>query len=148
MLILRGNRGLLTACDTTLRSPQYYQQVLKKLRKEMRKHPSAVAIASNQVLLNTDGEAPAAFLYKGRLYINPSYEGIGEVKEEFEVCLSDITKAHHVRRFVDLKVSYYLLEVHHHQLVLKSHTMSGFDAVVFQHETDHLSGVPIWSGAL
>lgn len=148
MIVERGNAGLVTPCDFSVRSVKEYKKVRKKLLKAFNACPQAVAIASNQVLANEYGEAPAAFLFEGKLYINPTYEEpklfqvslyIGSV----ERCLSDITNQHTVKRWNLIQVEYLLLD--RCSLYPKRQLLCGQEAVVFQHETDHLRGVTLWT---
>lgn len=147
MIIKRGNIGLTARCDFSVRSVKEYKKVRKELLKVFNACPQAVALASNQVLANEYGEAPAAFLFEGKLYINPTYSVADDLdytaQYELEVCLSDITQGNKVRRWNLIQAEYLLLRGN--SLYPKRQLLSGQEAVVFQHETDHLLGVPIWT---
>lgn len=152
-MVFRGNKGLLVGCDRTLLSPKEYLKLQQTMLTELRKHPTAIAIASNQVLKNNSGRVPAAFLtIEGDLYISPSY--VVEPSNFLantpyynnEVCLSDMTQMHKVLREPVIRVSYHYLAPTRsgHKLRQETRVLFGQEAAMFQHETDHLNGKPIW----
>ncbi len=144
------SKGLSTPCDYTLRSAIEYKRIRKQLIKAFNKFPNAAAIASNQVLFNENGEAPAVFLYRGDLYINPTYETIAGSASymHLEGCLSLVGPTFDVERQEVVRVTYRVLKMRGLLLQIsqpETHIVRGFEAAVFQHEIMHLRGVTIYS---
>ena len=89
---------------------------------------------------------------KARVYINPKIEKkygekvfpkiVGEDKKEedfLEGCLSFPGYFGTVKRFLEIEVSWD--EIMKGNLVRKQKSLNGFEAIVWQHESDHLDGV-------
>lgn len=102
-------------------------------------YPSGVGLAANQVglLINLcvidikrDANNPIVL-------INPKYYGIGSLVESKEVCLSFPNNLVTVKRYNSIRVEYYNIAGE-----LISEEVNGFKAFVFQHEIDHLNGIP------
>ena len=120
----------------------YPQISLKKIVHDMFEtlysNPTGVGLAANQVGLliricvidtKRDGKNPIVL-------INPEYQGIGELTESKEVCLSFPDAIVTTQRYKKIKVRY--------QNVMGEEieeTIEGFKSTVFQHEIDHLNGI-------
>jgi peptide deformylase len=88
-----------------------------------------VDIFINPKVIKTDGE---------KTYPVIKLEDEGE--EDFlEGCLSFPDFFGQVKRFLKIEAEWE--EIEGEKLVKKTKTMNGFEAVVFQHETDHLNGI-------
>jgi len=83
--------------------------------------------------------------HKGRkkldkVIVNPSYMGVGLPEPHWEGCLSfgkeEATAFAQVPRFKKIKAEYFDEKGKQH-----SEELTGFEAHVFQHETDHLNGI-------
>ena len=103
----------------------------------------AAALAANQVSFNGKRLTWRVFAIKNstgnwELIINPDIvEYLGEKKQEIEGCLSFKHKKIEVERYPEVRVKYYCIAG-----ILKEKTLTGFKAQVFQHEIEHLSGIP------
>ncbi len=145
----KGHQGLVTKCSRKLLKHYEYKALKTLLQEDINKHPTAVAIASNQLLINQDGDAPAAFLTKeGDMYINPTYKAPSLLLKTTsrEQCLSDMSCEYEVQRYHIIQAQWYHLTPSS-RLVRETQVLCGQEAVVFQHETDHLNGIPIWLGS-
>ena len=70
------------------------------------------------------------------IWINPSYEGIGEDKnEDYEACFSVLEMAGPVKRYKNIHYQAYTMTGE-----LVEGTAEGFLARLIQHETDHING--------
>lgn len=101
-------------------------------------NPSGVGLAANQVGLllrlcvvdiKRDGKAPIVL-------INPSYQGLGEMIESKEVCLSFPNNIVTTKRYSKIKVCYQNVKGEPIEEIVE-----GFKCTVFQHEIDHLNGI-------
>jgi peptide deformylase len=139
-LINTNKESLLIACDFTVKDIKVYKQLKKRLKEAFQSCLNAVALASNQLALNPNKEAPAAFYYKDKLFINASYHPItmAGYRDVLEGCLSNPGHVHQVRRWNAIQASY--LYMKQGRLKYSLDTLTGFDAQVFQHEIDHLNG--------
>lgn len=149
MIITRDDvrsEGLDQSCNFRLKhSVLELKAIKKRLKTAFKTAPNAVAVASNQCMPNTHGEAPAAFFYKNKLYVNPTYtmHQYHYMTVRSEGCLSDPGVEHKVYRSNLIYVSYEIVkgnEIHKEENLL----LRGTDAQVWQHEIDHLNGVHIW----
>ena len=80
--------------------------------------------------------------YIWKLVINPEYrpEKGGEVVSR-ESCLSYPGRAFVLKRHRKIWATYWIIQGN--KLVRKSRTLTGYPAVIFQHETDHTNGITI-----
>lgn len=120
------------------------KQVRRCLKEAFEACVGAAAVASNQCISNMHSEAPAAFLYQNRLYINPSYKihQYAMVIPTTEMCLSDPGVEHIVDRANLIYFTYSLVKGD--KLVEYTRLERGYDAQVIQHECDHLQGKTIF----
>ncbi len=141
MIITRNSRfkSGLSRATRLVEASDYLSlpDITKKLKRALLEHPEGVAVASNQVFKNGRGQALKCFYYLNRLFVNPSYEPTENSKTIIhkESCLSDPGKVHAVYRHT---------EVMFHFGNSQTLRLNGWDALVVQHETDHLNGISIF----
>jgi peptide deformylase len=105
--------------------------------------PTALAIASNQIIVN-DKVLEDRFFIEGnikkrswKVVFNPTIiEKSGFVQLKEELCLTWPGQKIHVNRHSKIKAEY--TDVHG---IIKQIELSGFEAQLWQHEIDHLDGV-------
>ena len=106
--------------------------IIPDMRKIMRKQ-DGVAIAANQV-----GLTGSFFVTEKDVFVNPSFYPSVDAKQVLmqEGCLS-------IPGLTLLVPRWNMIEVEYQDEEGKSHvgTLEGFEAHVFQHETDHLNGI-------
>jgi peptide deformylase len=130
-------------------SPVSANNIKKRLQSVFNTCPTAVAIASTQVQFPADLEAPtASFYYKNKIYLNPSYIAASDsdVITSEEGCLSDPGRCYLVARYTHIIVTYSILynTLKGQRICTYIRDKSDFEAIVFQHEIDHLQGRVIW----
>lgn len=146
MITQRGHTKLTTPCRKATNEDIPSLRILRQhLRHAYESCPrgTAAALASTQVELTSTEEVLAAFLYKNKLYTNPSYKAVGGIYPVVEGCLSDPDHRYLVMRYESIVATYDLIR--NNTLVPMVNLLSGYDAQVFQHETDHINGRVIWS---
>ena len=81
-----------------------------------------------------------SFFSKAQAVINPlvNYNTDGGTKNSTEGCLSIPGKQFKVKRYKDINVTYY-----NRRGEYQAENLTGFKAIVFQHEYDHLNGILI-----
>jgi peptide deformylase len=74
------------------------------------------------------------------LFINPEYESISaEQYEKEESCLTYGTEnKYKVKRFNKIIAKWEEIDIHNQMLIERQKMMTGIDAQIFQHETDHV----------
>ena len=103
-----------------------------------------VGIAANQI-----GIQKSFFLIREelesdlfRVYFNPKYKAIGADKStQKEGCLSVPRQQLLVPRFMEIKATWQ--EIEDGKFVNKEEVLTGFRAIAYQHERDHLEGLSI-----
>ena len=112
--------------------------IVRDMFETLYSNPTGVGLAANQVGLllricvidtKRDGKNPIVL-------INPDYEGIGELIESKEVCLSFPDSIVTTQRFKKIKVHYQNVMGEEFEEIVE-----GFKCTVFQHEIDHLNGI-------
>lgn len=100
------------------------------------KNNKKVEVLINPQILGVYGEKVYPELIK-----DPPLSGdFGEAREDFlEGCLSFPDLYGTVKRYLKIEVEWQ--EILGENLVTKKKTMNGFEAIVFQHELDHLDGI-------
>ena len=133
-----------SSADLSLKSMESEEYaLLAKRMVETVTHPDVdgVGLAAPQIGINRRVVAVQRFDKEGHpfeVYPNISIVGTSEeMTEGPEGCLSVPNRRHEVSRFSWVKIRYYSLE----QKEMVEERIEGFTAVIFQHETDHLSGV-------
>lgn len=127
---------------------------IEDLRKLLEIGNNAAGLAAPQIGLNKRFFASKELGKEGKvsIFINPKIEKtygekvypkiIDEEKKEddfLEGCLSFPGFFGTVKRFLDLDVSWQVVEKG--KLVTKTKKLGGFEAIVWQHESDHLEGI-------
>jgi len=122
-----------------------HRAVLQEFLENCRWRPNAAGIACNQMSLNGERLMIRAFAYKNkfdhiwRLAIDPiikDYIGMKEIK--CEGCLTWVGKIIVAERSRAVEMSFYDIHGDYHA----NEFCKGFDAQVWQHEINHLNGVP------
>lgn len=144
--ILRKALPVVVGVDSKL------SREIKILEKILAESENGAGLAANQI-----GSEKRMFGVKGikdkviRVYINPRITGVYGQKvypkiilengeEDFlEGCLSFPDLYGTVKRFLKIEVEWE--EVENGELVTKRGPLEGFEAIVWQHESDHLDGV-------
>lgn len=112
--------------------PEYFQEIIRDLFDTQAVSAGAVGLAAPQI-----GVLLRMFVTRSEVVINPEIEIQGdETKKTLEGCLSIPGKCGVVSRPACIRVTYCNEKGEAQERVLE-----GFDAVVFQHETDHLNGI-------
>ena len=126
---------------------------INDLKKILKNGENAAGLAAPQIGVNkrffgskelSSGE-PLIFInpkieksYGGKVY--PKIVGENKKEEDFlEGCLSFPKYFGTVKRFLEIDVSWD--EIGKEKLVRKNRKLSGFEAIVWQHESDHLDGI-------
>ena len=126
---------------------------INDLKKILKNGENAAGLAAPQIGVNkrffgskelSKGE-PLIFInpkieksYGGKVY--PKIVGENKKEEDFlEGCLSFPKYFGTVKRFLEIDVSWDKIEKE--KLVRKNKKLSGFEAIVWQHESDHLDGI-------
>lgn len=122
------------------------------LRKELEKGENAAGLAAPQIGISKRFFGIKKSDKKVEIYINPriiktfgdrtypKMMGKDNKQEDFlEGCLSVPDFFGTVKRYFEIKVEWY--ELKGEQFVSKLKKLSGFEAIVWQHEFDHLNGV-------
>jgi peptide deformylase len=130
-------------------SPVSANNIKKRLQDVFNTCPTAVAIASVQVQFPADFEAPtASFYYNKRIFLNPSYSPApdSELVISEEGCLSCPEHCYLVPRHSKIIATYSILydTIKGPRIHTYIRDKSDFEAIVFQHEIDHLQGRVIW----
>lgn len=111
------------------------REFLYDLLKENMIFYHGVGLASNQIGLDE-----RAFISQDRVYFNPKIlETSLEDEDSFEGCLSFPYVNAKVKRFKKIKVSYTNILG---ETIEES--LNGFNAIVFQHEIDHVNGITLY----
>jgi peptide deformylase len=101
------------------------------------KKGKGILVMINPQIIKTYGEKVYPIIVKEE---PASAGGSGEVREDFlEGCLSFPNLFGTVKRFLKVEVSW--REIRGGKLVKKQRLMEGFEAIVIQHEIDHLDGI-------
>ena len=133
-------------------------KIVAHLTKALGSRSEGIAIAANQTLNNKLGTIPSAFLYRGQLYLNPYYRGAYDSEQHSDtielgdgpatILVPESCLSYHepvlTTRFQTIYVTYHLYDPDTKTLKLVKEYLKGLDAIVFQHETDHLNGTGIW----
>ena len=152
MIIPKGSKGLELATRICFDPDGDDLRLLLLKFKEVMNSPEgerAVALASNQVVSNTNHGAPTAYYYNNRMFINASYSSVEcpQTVISYETCMSDPNAVYGVPRYPSVVVRYQQLIIVAGQLKLSSqYTLlcRGYPAIVHQHEIDHTNGAGIW----
>ena len=126
---------------------------IKDLKKILKDGDNAAGLAGPQIGLNRRFFGSKEIGQGNVLvFINPKIEkfygekvypklvdGKGNEEDFLEGCLSFPNFFGTVKRFLKIEVSWQ--EIEKEELVLKKKTLVGFEAIVWQHESDHLDGV-------
>jgi peptide deformylase len=126
---------------------------INDLKKILRDGENAAGLAAPQIGVNKrffgskelSNREPLIFInpriekkYGGKVY--PKIVGENKKEEDFlEGCLSFPKYFGTVKRFLKIDVSWD--EIEKEKLIRKNRKLSGFEAIVWQHESDHLDGV-------
>lgn len=142
---------LHTQCmSIVLFDKELLKKSVKHAAKLLKKAPTGVAIASTQAHIyhageindTKEGAIPSFFIYKDKVYYDPTYRvnpTLGVQIKSLEVCLSDLSTEYMVDRWTSIVMEYI-----DEQGLNKYVTWSGVDAIVAQHEIDHLNGRCLW----
>ncbi len=145
MVIQFPNEGLHMPCRlATGADIATLRIMLREMRTALKASDGiGIAIASNQVFDNDLNEVLSTYLYKDTMYINPKISCIGEKMYHVERCLShDAPFA--VMRYDSVDIEYKTFNDDKTKLITIQETLIGQDAIVAQHEVDHLNGIGIW----
>lgn len=114
------------------------KRIIRDLLETLYSCTTGVGLAANQVGMliricvidvKRDGKNPI-------ILINPSYEGISELEESTEVCLSFPDSIVKTKRFKKIIIRYEDINGKKIEEIVE-----GFKSIVFQHEIDHLNGI-------
>lgn len=115
---------------------KFDQFKLTKIKKQMIKlmtDKNGCGLAASQVGLNK-----RLFIVRHDLYINPEILFYDNEIESTEGCLSIPGLSYKVKRFNDIEIKAYN---EFNQLIEKK--LTGLEAIIFQHEFDHINGILI-----
>lgn len=137
-LFLRQTCQPLTNAD--IQQPVFEQLMKRMLLTVTNPENEGVGIAAPQVGISRQLVAVQRFDKEGEpfeFYVNPRLTYLSDEKKNgWEGCLSIPNKRGEVQRSSWIVVEYNDLNT----FELQSDTVKGFTAIIFQHETDHLSG--------
>ncbi len=132
---------------------------IEDLKKILKNGDNAAGLAASQIGLNKrffgiKEIAGAIHESPVQIFINPKIEKVygekvypkivdeGKNETDFlEGCLSFPGFFGTVRRYLKIKVRYQFVSFSDNQFVSKEKVLSGFEAIVWQHEFDHLEGI-------
>lgn len=152
MIYKKGHLGLYLPAKFA--GEQDIQELFKLARlfqKEMTKlNGKAIALAANQVMCNTDTSALHAYIYDGKIWINADYKavkvndlpGYPQIMSD-EGCMSDPCNIYEVKRYSTIALTFYEIKGQH--LIRRTRVITGYPALVHQHEIDHLQGICIFT---
>jgi len=151
-IVLYPNKILRVVTPEIIKVTLGLKKEISDLSLILKKGDNAAGLAAPQIGLNKrffgtkeigDGSV--------RIFINPKIEKTfgemvfpvileNEVEDDFwEGCLSFPDYFGTVKRYLKIKVSWQ--EIKNDILIEKEETFGGFEAIVFQHELDHLNGI-------
>ena len=145
--ISKENKVLETPCRPCQEfSSIYLSNIAHSLSVAVKTAPNAIAVAANQLLRtpkNKSARLPACFYYNGELICDPEYTIILPKTPTKEGCLSDAGITRKPMRSPMIQATFRVFKA---DKLGKFQTkiLTGLDAQVFQHETDHLHGLGIW----
>ena len=157
--IVQPTRIFVTSLALSSQDIGNYSKIVAHMTKVLATRPEGIAISSNQALNNALGKIPSCFLYRDQLYINPSYRGAYDSEQHSDtielgdgpatILVPESCLSYHepvlTTRFQTVYVTYHRRIPGTMQFELVREYLKGLDAIVFQHETDHLKGVGIWT---
>lgn len=127
---------------------------IKKLRKILLKSDNGAGLASNQIgvakrffgLKNSDGKVdvfinPKIIKTRGKKVYSSMVDEEGRSEPFLEGCLSFPDLFGAVKRWLEIEVEWEAPPLRGDMLVKKRQKLTGFEAIVWQHESDHLDGV-------
>lgn len=155
MIVKYPNKILSQKCQKVTEVDEDVLKVIDKLKSSLIDASNGVGLAAPQV-----GENLSIFAIRDhsneniQIYINPQimvaldkekiypqvYTEEGEREEFYEGCLSFPKFYGTVKRWMEIKVKYQVINKKN-KLETKKDKLTGMMAIVFQHELDHLEGV-------
>jgi peptide deformylase len=140
MIIIDKDKILKESKPLSKKQIKDVRKIYKKMKTICLKN-DGVALAAPQVGVFYRFFITVAYLYPNTIFVNPKYEKeiASKVIQSRESCLSyGKDNLYLVNRYEKIIAEWYTIDFEY-----KTELLTGIEAIIFQHETDHLDGITV-----